>query len=32
MAYDFLKKNGFEKVRFLNESLVIKGDGSYVLE
>jgi rhodanese-related sulfurtransferase len=32
MAYDFLKKNGFEKARFLNESLVIKKDGSFVLE
>jgi rhodanese-related sulfurtransferase len=32
MAYDFLKKNGFEQVRFLNESLVVKKDGSYVFE
>ncbi len=32
MAYDFLKKNGFEQVRFLNESLVVKKDGSYIFE
>ncbi len=32
MAYDFLKKTGYDKVRFLNESLVVKKDGSYIFE
>ena len=32
MAYEFLKKNGYEKVRFLNETLTVKPDGSYVFE
>jgi rhodanese-related sulfurtransferase len=32
MAYDFLKKSGYDKARFLNETLVVKKDGSYVLE
>jgi rhodanese-related sulfurtransferase len=32
MAYDFLKKNGYDKARFLNDTLVVKKDGSFVLE
>jgi rhodanese-related sulfurtransferase len=32
MAYEFLKKNGYEKVRFLNETLAVKPDGSYQFE
>jgi rhodanese-related sulfurtransferase len=32
MAYQFLKKNGYEKVRFLNDSLTVKKDGSFSFE
>ena len=32
MAYQFLKKLGYDQVRFLNDALTIKGDGSYVFE
>ncbi len=32
MAYELLKKKGFQNVRFLNETLVIKPDGSYRIE
>ncbi len=32
MAYEVLKSKGFEKVRFLNETLAIKTDGSYSIE
>jgi rhodanese-related sulfurtransferase len=32
MAYQFLKKNGFGDVRFLNDSLTVKADGSYLFE
>jgi rhodanese-related sulfurtransferase len=32
MAYQFLKKNGYDKVRFLYDTLTIQSDGSYVFE
>ena len=32
MAYQFLKKNGYDKVRFLNDSLTVKKDGSFTFE
>jgi rhodanese-related sulfurtransferase len=32
MAYETLKNNGYEDVRFLNETLAVKSDGSYRIE
>ncbi len=32
MAYETLKNKGYDKVRFLNETLVVKADGSYRIE
>ena len=32
MAYETLKNSGFQNVRFLSETLAVKGDGSYRIE
>ena len=32
MAYEYLKNKGYDKVRFLNETLAVKPDGSYRID